>query len=174
MRDSLQVAAGFNLDRTDARSILLSELFYLLHFAALDAVVGLVLVVAFAGQSDVLVLGIQLILTQLTFSVIPFLVAVGALNPVFAIEQVICAAVVLRVHLAAVVTEAVLVVEAEAAWTKAELVFEAQVVFQFLGVGLTEGVRTKDQIRHPSVDLHWHNFHGLILQLHRCWCLGFL
>lgn len=76
MRDSLQVTAGFNLDRTDARSILLSELFYLLHFAALDAVVSLVLVVAFAGQSDVLVLGIQLILTQLTFSVIPFLVAV--------------------------------------------------------------------------------------------------
>ena len=86
----------------------------------------------------------------------------------------ICAAVVLRVHLAAVVTEAVLVVEAEAAWTKAELVFEAQVVFQFLGVGLTEGVRTKDQIRHPSVDLHWNNFHGLILQLQRCRRLGFL
>ena len=76
MRDSLQVTAGFSLDQTDARSILLPELLNLLHFAALDAVVGLVLVVAFAGPSDVLVLGIQLILTQLTFSVIPFLVAV--------------------------------------------------------------------------------------------------
>ena len=76
MRDSLQVTAGFSLDQTDARSILLPELLNLLHFAALDAVVGLVLVVAFAGQPDIFVLAIHLFLTQLTFSVIPFLVTV--------------------------------------------------------------------------------------------------
>lgn len=75
MRASLGALADVDVV-SGAHTLLLTQVFHLLKFPALNAVVGEVLVVAFARQADVFVVRVELVLAQLTFSVVPLLVAI--------------------------------------------------------------------------------------------------
>lgn len=75
MRASLGALADVNVV-CGADSLLLAQVFHLFKFAALNTVVGQVFVVALARQTDVLIVRVELVLAQLTFSVIPLLVAI--------------------------------------------------------------------------------------------------
>ena len=91
---------------------------------------------------------------------VPLLVAKRALYPIFSIQQIFDAFVVLRVHLATVVTKAVFVVEIEATRTKAELALVALICFELLSRLLAQLIRANRQLSNLGVYLNWDR-HGL-------------
>ena len=94
----------------------------------LNTIVCEVFIIPRTRHSDIFIVGKLQLLAELTLSVVPLLVAVGTLDPIFAIKQVFRPTIILRIYLATMVTEAVFVVEGETARTKSKFVLESHVV----------------------------------------------
>jgi len=124
-------------------SILLPEFFYFSVPAAPRAVIRFVLVsllVERRGTSFADIVVVDLLALELTSSVVPFLLAPVALDPVLPVSLGL---LILRVHLITVVTIVVLVAKCEACVTVAVLLVVALVVFLPLNRHLARCIRTQ-------------------------------